>query len=353
MQPALRLLAGSTLAVVLGAAPSGHRLAWSPAEGTTLERRLEFELEVEFRSGGFEALGRTLALDELGRRFDATDTERSLDLDAQVADLVVAVDGERATVVERTYESVAIDGRADDGVPRRARFAWDRRRARYAAEVLDDDLAPDEAQAAARALREDVDCRWLLPDGEVDAATVWTRELSPQRALELIGIPGMDVAALMRDGMAAESADPVLARAFEPVLANFGDDRRAGSVTAELVGTRVEGGATIAQVRLELDVELHLDLDDFMATAVQRQTVADGEGLPAQIRALALASGEGEGLLEWNLTAGRLHALETNVDYVFELNGSFDMVFEGTERPFSGWASWGGRLKSARTVTER
>jgi len=356
MQSVHRILFAPAVALLLsaGADPVGFQLAWSPAEGDQLERRLVFELEVEFRSGGLEVMGQTMPLDEAYEEFDPEAGERNLDIEAVAVDTVQRVDLDQVMVLEREYESVLVDGRPDDEGPSKARFNWDRRRARYQTEIIGDEVEPDEAEAAARVLREDLDCRWLLPAGEVQNASTWERELSPQQALELVGIPGMDIAELFRIGMEQDQDDPELVRAFEPVLRDLDRDRRAGTVSASLVGTRVVDGQTLVQVDLAIEVELHLDITEFMQAAFEQEAATSGEDIaPEHLNARIITSGEGEGRLEWNVTAGRLHSLETALDYVFEINGGFEMTLEGVTMPFSGWGSWGGELTSSRTVAKR
>ncbi|QDU67963.1 hypothetical protein [Engelhardtia mirabilis] len=357
MQPVHRILIAPTVALILsaGAEPTSYQLAWSPAEGDQFERRLELELEVEFRSGGFEVAGQSMPLEEVYNKFDPQDGERSLDVEATAIDTVRSVELGQLMSLERQYAEVLVDGRRDDDGPALARFNWDRRRARFQTEVIDDGLDPEEAKAAARVLREDLDCRWLLPKGEVRNASTWKRDLSPQQALELVGIPGMDITELFRIGMEDDRpVDPELLRAFEPVLADLGRERHAGNVVAELAGTRVFDGQTIVQVDLTIEVELHLDLTDLMQTAFDLEARIRADHLvPEHLRALVIISGEGEGRFEWNVTAGRLHSLESSVDYVFEINGNFDAPVDGKSMPFSGWGSWGGELTSARTVTKK
>lgn len=348
-----RTLVASVLLLTTDVAPSGYELAWTPAEGQQIERQFVLDLEIDFKSGGFEVMGEQLPMEELYEAFDGEVFERNLDIEVTAVDTIQALELDRVTVIDRRFESLTIDGVEDDEGPSLVRFTWDQRRDRFQVEILDEtDLDPFDAEASRRILREDLDCRWLLPDGEVEDASTWQHQLTPQQALELVGIPGIDVGALFLVGMEEDTEDPEILAAFEPVIESLGQGRRSGRVDAELTGTRVENGQTIAQVALSVEVELHLDIADSMVASIEQEALED-EPLPEHVRAMILISGEGDGLFEWNVTAGRLERIETDLEYVFEINGGFELDFEGETMPFSGWASWGGTLSTLRTVATR
>ena len=60
-----RTLAASVLILCTGAAPSGYQLAWRPVEGQQIERTFALELEIDFKSGGFEVMGEEVPMEEI------------------------------------------------------------------------------------------------------------------------------------------------------------------------------------------------------------------------------------------------------------------------------------------------
>ncbi len=183
---------------------------------------------------------------------------------------------------------------------RRVAFEWDQEEEEL--EISFDDDGEDDEELL-EPLREDMDLRDLLPDGEVDVGDSW--DVDPA-VFHWIRRPG-------GVSLSGEDDSPEEQREFEDQLRESLD----GDLTATYQGVRDEGGRRVAVIELSIDVAASAD------GAVER----DG----AEVLRTVSEAFELEGELNWDLEGGHLHSLELSgsTEWSNEDSSTFEMPDRG------------------------
>jgi len=270
-------------------------LVWNPAQGSELERRVDFEI-----SGGLDDSRGWLDAFGLGGLADVRVVGR-----LHVYDTLVRVEAGRPLELERELLGLstrwdAFERRevATDLVGSTLRYTWDPEARAF--ECWWSSPAP---RALARpALREDLDLRALLPD-------------RPVRVGELWHVPVSAVAPLLLPAGALH-VDPELGRAWGfDGLANAFDVERMQRIrdgTVECLLARVEGDLAVVELGWSwwgtLDPFLTIESDSRFAPHVRSST-------PLDLDARAW------GRLTWDLAAGHARELELEAELEGHLGG--------------------------------
>lgn len=230
-----------------GLAPDDEELVFAPEEGTTLKRSFEAQADYEPAELSVTLDGNEL---EVEQQVPVTlhFVERIV-----VRDAIEGVEDGRPTELVRTFLELAQDytfsSEGEDGEQsatseleqRSVRFSWDAEEEDYSVEVADDGDELDED--LLEYLREDMDLRGLLPEGEVAEGDEW--EFDPT-----VYVAFMWPSGLLDFRTADEELDEVGRDMNAETM-----ERIEGTAKARFAGVREEDGVRVAVLEIELDIE--------------------------------------------------------------------------------------------------
>lgn len=282
-------------AVFSAYARPADELAFRPAAGAKAAKTCAIEIELAVRDFALRMNGEPApkeTAEGLG------ELSALLHLDAQVTDTYVKSAGGRPLELTRAYEKLSLRGETGDRsrtetdldtfVGETVRFVWDEEKQAYAKSLVDAE-AKDEALAG---LSEDMDARGLLPAQPVAVGDTW--KVSGD-ALAALFVPGGLFGLDARGGADAEM------RAF---LGQLARGVRGLTVECKYTGAREEAGRTLAKIAFTFDGDTTFDvLELVQSIAPDVSEVAHGLAVEAQLEL------DGKGALEWDVAAGRAHAL--------------------------------------------
>lgn len=313
-------LAGAVLA-----APSGETLAFHPEKGSTLAKsfvqRLEFALDaVSVQVDGMD-LSQQVSQLEFG--FDSTTT-------IDVTDAYKAVGEGRPLELLRTFDTLASDTNLDmsmgaeipemeiasDLEGKTVAFLWNAEKDAY-------DLSFHECEGEDGLLDdldEDMDLRFLLPEGAIEPGKSWT---VPLKGLKSLVMPGGNLKLMPVGGASA----PEDMEVFEGIMENVGKefvDLLEGKCEATLRGVETVDGAKHGTVELAIDASVSMDLREILRqvidTAMTKMPPEVELDLEFDIGTADLElSYEGTGTLVWDLTAGHFRTLTLEGDATMAL----------------------------------
>ncbi|MBL8862553.1 MAG: hypothetical protein JNK02_11145 [Planctomycetes bacterium] len=194
-------------------------------------------------------------------------------------------------------------------------------------------------------LREDMDLRALLPDGEVEEGAEW--DLDPKELVDVLA-PGGNVSLKPKD--AAADSMSMGPSGMENLADMFGDDIE-GKCKAKFTGLREVGGAKLAVVKLSIEMKAKTDM-----TARVREQMADQDP-PEGVDEMSFDSIDieysldVEGELLWDVAAGHFHALDLSGTTSFKSEQSMSLKVQGREMKidqsmeFSGTTSFQASAK--------
>ena len=318
------LLALVACAAVFSAfARPADELAFRPAAGAKAAKKCAIEIELAVRDFALRINGEPApkkTAEGLG------ELSALLHLDAQVTDTYVKSAGGRPLELTRAYETLRLRGETGDRsrtetdldtfVGETVRFVWDEEKQAYAKSLVEVEAtrvdvdatrvgldatrvgldatrvgaeAKDEALAG---LSEDMDARGLLPARPVAVGDTW--KVSGD-ALAALFVPGGLFGLDARGGADAEM------RAF---LGQLARGARGLTVECTYTGAREEAGRTLAKIAFTFDGDTAFDvLGLAQSIAPDVSEAAHGLAVEAQLHL------DGKGALEWDVAAGRAHAL--------------------------------------------
>jgi hypothetical protein len=328
------LLRASLAGVVLAAPEGKDSLTFHPEAGSTLSKT--FQTTGEY------------SLDELSLMADGQDVgafigqvEFSLEsgLTVEVQDVYKRVEDGRPLALLRTFERLentttlhasqmgempeidvksALEGKT-------VAFTWNAETSAY-------ELAFHESEGEdelLEGLEEDMDLRYLLPEGEVEVDGTW--ELDIVDLLPLL-MPGGDLHFESEDAEMDQEAMEM----FEGMMGSLGDKVRElvdGKCVCTFKGVREEGGTRLGEIQLEIEASGTIDLREILHQLVETAMAEAPEEVEVDMdigTAELSFEYEGEGVLLWNVTAGRAHdlSLTSEVTVGLKLTADFEAMGE-------------------------
>jgi hypothetical protein len=198
-------------------------------------------------------------------------------------------------------------------------FRWNEEQGDYDAEFEGGRADEDEL---LEGLQEDMDLRFLLPQGPVSPGATWEVDL---RKLMHMATPGGDLSFEPQDADMPEDA-PQLDQLEELVTERLGsqlDELLDGKCECVYVGAQDVDGRQIGEIGVKIEVGVSADLAELLVEVIASLASEFGEEAPPiDFQAAELTIDyEGEGTLSWDLAAGRLHAFQVAGD----MNVAFDV----------------------------
>jgi hypothetical protein len=328
------LLRASLAGVALTAPEEKDTLAFHPAAGSALTKG--FVTESEFSLDSISAVVDGQDLSQVIGQFEVSMTSSAT---YEVTDIYKAVAEGRPLELLRTFETLASSATfsmtqapempeitsSSELEGKTVAFRWNAEKGEYERSFHestgDEKLLED--------LDEDMDLRFLLPDGEVEADGTWNIELEELLALLM---PGGNLQ-LMPEG---EAMDPEGMEMFAGVMDSFGStfgEMLEGQCVCTYKGAREEGGAKLGEIELAIEVTGTLDLRELMNQLIETamsEAPTDVE-VDFDIGTADLSVDyEGTGTFLWNLEAGRLHSfsLDGEVGFGVKLAASIEAMGE-------------------------
>ncbi len=342
----------STLPLLLGSNAPATRVAFTVAEGKSLTKTFESksDLSLEDMTMGGAAGGM------------APDIEMTMGVSYkyEVSDEYVKVDGGAPKKLKRTFDTLSsavttamkmeIMGQSrdqDSNVSAESElegksvvFTWDADKKEFKRAF---DPAGGE-EKLLEGLREDMDFRGLLPDGEVSEGDEW--EIEPKNLADVLA-PGGNMAMKPKDA----GADPGMGPSgMENIADMFGDDME-GKSKAQFTGMREVDGAQLAVIKLTIEVKAKSDITDRVREEM------DKSGTPEGVDEMTFNSVdvefeiEAEGQMLWNVAAGHFHSLDLSGTTTFKSSQSMTISAGGRSMPieqsmeFSGTTNFNAAAK--------
>jgi hypothetical protein len=226
----------------------------------------------------------------------------------------------------QTFSASTPEGDQEEETPlltglegRVVRFTWDEDDEEYRVAFADDGEEDDEL---LEDLREDMDLRAWLPDGDVDEGDSWEIDIDD---FDLVSSPsGIDL-----DAEDQTEEDEELDQLLE--------DNTTGEVEATYQGTREVDGVTVAVIFVTAEIE------------TEAEQITDEEG--AEVTNTTAMGYEVEGELLWNLDAGHLYGVLLTGDMRWSLSeGAVGEGPDGEELEFLRVTELAGDLTVEVTV---
>jgi hypothetical protein len=318
------------LPVLLGSNAPATRIAFTVAEGASLTKT--FEVKVD------------MTLEEMTSSMGAApDVEMTMDVTYKVVvtDEYAQVADGAPRKLDRTYDALSSDvttstkfemmgqSRSQDSDSKAeselegktVRFTWDEEKSEY---VKAFEPAGGE-EKLLEGLREDMDLRALLPDGEVEEGAEW--ELDPRELVDVLA-PGGDLS--LRPTEAEAASMSMGASGMENLADMFGDDV-TGTSKAKYTGLREVEGVKYAVIRLTLDIKASTDMSEAAREALAGQGPPEGtDGLEIDSMDVEFML-EAEGELLWDVANGHFHSLELSGTTGFKLDQAMRISVQGRE----------------------
>jgi hypothetical protein len=220
-------------------------------------------------------------------------------------------------------------------------FTWDKENEDFIASFPEDEGQDD----LLKGLREDLDMRSLLPDGEVNTDDEW--ELDPMAFLPVL-VPGGDLKLVAED---SGGGDDMMGMGQDMgSLSDWFNDDVEGAVTATFKGTRkTEDGLQVGVLHFTIKIENAVDMTekaqgglDELPDGVNEMEIT-GMDLVLEI--------DGEATLLWDLAGGHAHSFELNADLILQIDVAMDISAQGMELEIEQQMELSGSMKQT-TVFE-
>jgi hypothetical protein len=169
-----------------------------------------------------------------------------------------------------------------------------------------------------------MDLRLLLPRGEVSPGDTWS---VPARELRDLLAPGGDLV------LRPDEVDVEQMERMQELLGGFGEglmEDLQGSCVCTFKGVREVDGESLAEIALEIAVTFDSDVSDLLNEVLDAIVSELGDDAPEITvdSADLVVDLEGEGLLTWNLGAGRFQSLglsgEVEMNFDLEVGGDIE-----------------------------
>lgn len=322
------------LPLLLGSHAPATRIAFAVADGKSLTKTFEVkaDMSLEDMTMGGAAGGMV------------PDMEMTMDVAYKVGvtDEYAKVEGGAPRKLKRTYDSLSSDvttamkmeimGQSRDQNSsasatselegKSVLFTWDADKKEYKRAF---DPAGGE-EKLLEGLREDMDMRALLPDGEVKEGEEW--DLDAMRLVDVLA-PGGNVSLKPKEG-GDDAGMGMTSSGMENMAEMFGDDVE-GKSKATFSGMREVDGVQMAVVKLKIDMKAKTDMTERV-----REQMKKGD-LPPEVEGMEFESVdieyaiEAEGELLWNVGGGHFHSLDLSGTTNFKSAQTMNLKVQGRE----------------------
>ncbi len=221
-------------------------------------------------------------------------------------------------------------------------FRWDEDKGEFVAAFPDD--GGDEELLVG--LREDMDLRGLLPDGEVEEGDEW--QIAPIALRDVLS-PGGDLK------MIPEEVDPeAMFGGMSPEMGSADDwfnEDMEGEVKATFQGTReTDDGVMVGVVVYAIEISNGVDLTEKTREGLEDQELPPGvEDMSVNSTDIEITI-ESEATLLWNLEGGYVHSFEMSGDFGFLVDSSMDISAQGMELEIEQAMEFSGTMNASVSV---
>lgn len=321
------------LPLLLGSNAPATRIAFTVADGKSIEKTFEVKS--------------SLSLEDMTMGGAAGGLQPEMEMTMGVAYKVVVTDdyakveGGAPKKLKRTFDAleshvttamkmeIAGQSRNQDGSVdaeselegKAVAFTWDAEKKEFKRAF--DPVGGEEK--LLEGLREDMDLRALLPDGEVEEGAEW--DLDPKELVDVLA-PGGNMSLKPKDAGAEEMG--MGSTGMENMAEIFGDDV-AGKSKAKFAGMREVDGVQMAVVKITIDMKAKNDM-----TESAQEKIKESD-LPPEIESMELESVdvefalEAEGEMLWNVAGGHFHSLDLSGTTSFKSSQSMSIKAAGRE----------------------
>jgi len=320
------------LPLLLGSNAPAARVAFAVADGKTLTKTFEVKADLSLED---------MTLTGAGGMVPDMEMTMGVSYKIGVTDEYVKVEGGQPRQLKRTFDSLSSDvttamkmeimgqSRDQDSASsatselegKSVKFTWDAEKKEYTRAF---DPAGGE-EKLLEGLREDMDLRALLPDGEVEEGEEW--EIDPKELVDVLA-PGGNLSLKPKD--APDGGMSMGASGMENMADMFGDDVE-GKCKAQFTGMRDVEGVQLAVVKLTIDMKAKTDMTERVKEQMEEQD------LPPEVEGMEFKSIdieyslEAEGELLWNVAGGHFHSLDLSGTSGFKSDQSMAMKVQGRE----------------------
>lgn len=330
----------------------GDRVAYEPAEGSTLAKTFTSNWEFE--------------LDDMSVVMDGTEIDPSMmggelmvsvvyDSEIKLLDTFGALEEGRLTKLERRFEtlgsnmsfSAEVGGESEDQeMPGGSDLEGEAVVFTWNAEENDYDVAWAEGSSGddelLEGLEQEADLRWMLPAGEVSVGESWDIETAD---LQHLIMPGGDMRILPE----GEEMDEDMMRFMENLAVDADEIYRqimAGKMTGTLTAIREEGDSRLAEIALAVDIESSNDFASMAQEIIEAAIEESGQDIPVEF-SVDMADVElqytAEGTLMWDLDAGVAHSLQLSGEVTIAVDAAFSVNAMGEEHSVEFSIEMGGQ----------
>ena len=245
--------------------------------------------------------------------------DMSMDLSIDVTDTYVAVGDGRPDKLQRTYDALGTeahfsmemammpDGGQDKDISSSSElegktvlFTWND-------EEGDFDVAYHESEGDEELLenlKEDMDFRALLPEGDVNAGDTW--EIEPKSLISVL-FPGGNMGLVPEEDGGSEEMMPGMDGMGADISEMLGD-LLEGEASAEYMGTEDADGTTVAVIHFTISISSSNDMTEIVEDSMSEMPEG-GPEISVNYVDVEIEM-EGEGTLQWDLAASRAHSYE-------------------------------------------
>ena len=334
-------LAASALALPLLVAfgARGDSIAFSPEDGSTIDRELSLDISLFVEDLSLIADGQDMG----GMVMGELDEALTFSLLLEVTDEFVSSANGKHLELLRTFNQISAEGGTEseresaDGMDEledeTIRFKWNEETEEYDKSFHESEGDEDLIEG----LEVDMDFLALLPTDEVSEGDAWTVEGADAMGLFVPGgMPG---------GGGEEGAE--MQELFEQEIESQLDDAFGDfSIDCKYMGTREEGDTSYGVIEFEFEGEGSLDLSELIMALIDLQAEGQEMEIDADITAGLDISFNGTGTLLWNAAAGTLYSYDMSCEMTLnaDLSAAIDVMGQSQEfeasAELSGTGEW-------------
>ena len=343
---------GTSFALTLGGA--GDQIAFRPQAGATLTKSIVTTSDLEL-----DDLSLLVSGQDVGEMIGEISFSLEQESKIEVTDTYKACADGRPTELLRAFDALSGDMHMEfSPVPgmdmpdvsssselegKTVLFRWNEEEEEY------DVSFPEEGdgdQDLLEGLEEDMDLRVFLPSAEVPEDGSWTVELA---GLETVLAPGGNLRMMPEDMEMDREAIERFAKIFEGFAEQY-SDLLEGECTCTYKGMREEGEEKLAEIAIELEVAVTLDLTEALSQVIQASLEESGAGGEVQFSfdsADLNVDFEGSGTLLWSPSAGLVHSFQISGDVTFGLDLAVSIEAMGEKQDVDASLEMSGSMEQA------
>ena len=320
------LLSACALPLALALATPKTSVSFAPSEGSSLKKVFTNEVD--------------LTLDEMNITMNGEDSPMPMEMDMNVvsttqmtvSDEYVAMGDGVPTTLKRSYDELTAttamsmeisvmgnDQSQEEDLDSSSElegesviFQWNKENGGFQASFPEDAEGDEELLVG---LKEDMDLRSLLPDGDVSEGDTW--EISVGGLYEVLA-PGGDVK-LVPDDMSQQMQQMSGGMNGMGNMQEWIQDEIEGTAGGTFVGMRDLDGQQMALIEVTLDINTAVDMTDKVMESMDEMEMPEGAEIEFDHLDLEFTM-EGKGQLFWNIKGGHFHS--------FEISGSTGIVVD-------------------------